>query len=73
MSIQSPNSTHPPLPPMSAFVLYICFSIPALEIASSAPFMKDMRDYHKQLYANKMYYLEKMGKFLERYNYPRLN
>ena len=35
--------------------------------------MKDMRDYYKQLYANKMYNLEKMDKFLERYNFPRLN
>ena len=58
---------------MSTFVLYICVSIPALEIGSYAPSMKDTRDYHKQLYANKMYNLEKMDKFLERYNYPRLN
>ena len=32
-----------------------------------------MRDYHKQLYANKMDNLEEMDKFLERYNFPRLN
>ena len=32
-----------------------------------------IRDYYKQLYANKMYNLEEMDKFLERYNLPRLN
>ena len=32
-----------------------------------------MRDYYKQLYANKMDKLEEMDKFLERYNFPRLN
>ena len=32
-----------------------------------------MRDYYKQLYANKMDNLEEMDKFLERYNLPRLN
>ena len=32
-----------------------------------------MRDYCKQLYANKMDNLEEMDKFSERYNLPRLN
>ena len=32
-----------------------------------------MRDYYKQLYANKMDNLEEMHKFLEKYNLPRLN
>ena len=32
-----------------------------------------MRDYYKQLYANKMDNLEEMDKFLEMYNFPRLN
>ena len=32
-----------------------------------------VRDYYKQLYANKMDNLEEMNKFLERYNFPRLN
>ena len=32
-----------------------------------------LRDYYKQHYANKMDRLEEMGKFLERYNLPRLN
>ena len=31
-----------------------------------------IRDYYKQLYANKMDNLEEMDKFLERYNFPRL-
>ena len=32
-----------------------------------------LRDYYKQLYANKMNNLEEMDKFLEKYNIPRLN
>ena len=32
-----------------------------------------MRDYYKQLYANKTDNLEEMDKFLENYNLPRLN
>ena len=32
-----------------------------------------IRDYYKQLYANKMDNLEEMDKFLEWYNLPRLN
>ena len=32
-----------------------------------------IRDYYKQLYANKMDSLEEMDKFLEKYNFPKLN
>ena len=32
-----------------------------------------MRDYYKQLYANKMDNLEEMDRFLEMHNLPRLN
>ena len=32
-----------------------------------------MRDYYKQLYANKMDNLEEMDKFLEKHKLPRLN
>ena len=32
-----------------------------------------IRDYYKQLCANKMDNLEEMDKFLEKYNLPRLN
>ena len=32
-----------------------------------------IRDYYKQPYANKRDRLEVMDKFLERYNFPRLN
>ena len=32
-----------------------------------------IKDYYKQLCANKMDNLEEMDKFLERYNLPRLN
>ena len=32
-----------------------------------------MRDYYKQLYANKMENLEEMDKILEKHNLPRLN
>ena len=39
----------------------------------TAEIQRIMRDYHKQLYANKMDNLEEMDKFLEKYNLPRLN
>ena len=32
-----------------------------------------MRDYYRQIYANKMDNLEEMDKFLENYNFLRLN
>ena len=31
------------------------------------------RDYYQQLYANKMDIVEEMDKFLEKYNFPKLN
>ena len=34
---------------------------------------RNIRDYSQQLYANKMDNLEEMGKFLEKYNFPKLN
>ena len=34
---------------------------------------RTIRDYYRQLYANKMHNLEEMDRFLERYNLPRLN
>ena len=34
---------------------------------------KIIRDYYQQLYANKMDNLEEMDKFLEMYNFPKLN
>ena len=39
----------------------------------NAEIQRIIRDYYKQLYANKMDNLEEMDKFLERYNFPRLN
>ena len=32
-----------------------------------------MRNYYKQLYSSKLDNLKEMGKFLERYNLPRMN
>ena len=34
---------------------------------------KIIRDYYEQLYANKMDNVEEMDKFLEKYNFPKLN
>ena len=39
----------------------------------TAEIQRIIRDYYKQLYANKMENLKEMDKFLERYNLPRLN
>ena len=39
----------------------------------TAEIQRIIRDYSKQLNANKMDNLEEMDKFLERYNFPRLN
>ena len=39
----------------------------------TAEMQRIMRDYHKQLYANKMDNLEEMDKFLEKHNLLRLN
>ena len=39
----------------------------------TAEIQRIMRDYYKQLYANKMDNLEKMDKFFETHNLPRLN
>ena len=32
-----------------------------------------IRDWYQQLYANKVDNLEEMNKFLEKYNFPKLN
>ena len=32
-----------------------------------------IRDYHQQLYANKVDNVEEMDKFLEKYNFPKLD
>ena len=39
----------------------------------TAEIQRIIRHYYKQLYVNKMDNHEKMDKFLERYNFPRLN
>ena len=39
----------------------------------TAEIQRIIRDYYKQLYANKMDNHEEMDTFLERYNFPRLN
>ena len=41
--------------------------------ADTAEIQRIIRDYQKQLYDNKMDNHEEMDKFLERYNFPRLN
>ena len=43
------------------------------ETIDTADIQRIMRDYYKQLYANKMDNLEKMDKYLEKHNLLRLN
>ena len=38
----------------------------------NAEIQRIMRDYYEQLYGNKMYNLEEMDRFLEKFNLPRL-
>ena len=39
----------------------------------NADIQQSIRDYHEQLYGNKMDILEEMDRFLEKFNLPRLN
>ena len=39
----------------------------------NAEILRILRDYYKQLYANKMDNLEEMDKFLEKYSFPKMN
>ena len=43
------------------------------EITTDNTEIQRIRDYYQQLYANKMDNLEEMDKFLEKYNFPKLN
>ena len=43
------------------------------EITDNTEIQRIIRDYYQQLYANKMDNLEEMDKFLEKYNFPKLN
>ena len=40
---------------------------------SQQKYRRIIRDYYQQLYANKMDNVEEMDKFLEKYNFPKLN
>ena len=41
--------------------------------AENTEIQRIIRNYYQQLYANKMDNLEEMEKFLEKYNFPKLN
>ena len=42
-------------------------------ITDNIEIQRIIRDYYQQLYANKMDNLEETDKFLEKYNFPKLN
>ena len=44
-----------------------------IETTDTTEIQRIIKDYYKKLYAKKMGNLEKMDKFLERYNLPRPN
>ena len=39
----------------------------------NAEIQRTIRDYYEQLYGNKIYNLEEMDRYLEKFNLPRLN
>jgi len=39
----------------------------------NAEIQRIIRDYYQQLYANKMDNMEEMDRFLEKYNFPKLD
>ena len=43
------------------------------EITTDTEIWKIVRDHYEQLHVNKMDNLEEMDKFLENYNFPKLN
>ena len=43
------------------------------EITTNTEIQRILRDYYQQLHAKKMDNLEEMDKFLEKYNFPKLN
>ena len=43
------------------------------EITTDIEIQRIIRDYYQQLYANNMDNVEEMDKFLEKYNFPKLN
>ena len=43
------------------------------QITQTTQKYKGSWDYYQQLYANKMDSMEEMDKFLEKYNFPKLN
>ena len=44
-----------------------------LNLSDNTEIKRIIRDYYHQLYANKMVNVEEMDKFLEKYNFPKLN
>ena len=42
-------------------------------LQQTAEIKRIIKDYYEQLYGNKIYKLEEMDRFLEKFNLPRLN
>ena len=42
-------------------------------VTDNTEIQRIIRDYYQQLYTNKMDSMEEMGKFLEKYNFPKVN
>ena len=60
MKMEKPQQTH-----RSTVYCVLC--------TSQTEVQRIIRYYYQQLYANKMESLEEMDKFLEKYNFPKLN
>ena len=57
----------------SVIVVFILSTLWWIRIRGFTEIQRIIRDYYQQLYANKMDNVEKMDKFLEKYNFPKLD
>ena len=81
MLINSSEIGHPCLVPdfrgdafnFSPLRIMFAVGLSYIALTDNTEIQRIIRDYYQQLYANKMDNVEEMDKFLEKYNFPKLN